>query len=56
MDSTPEEAIQQIKDKKYVLNFRGKLGEAPKYTGRVLAVGITYDKKLKKHSCRIEEL
>ena len=56
VDSTPEEAIQQIKDKKYVLNFRGKLGEAPKYTGRVLAVGISYDKKLKKHGCKIEEL
>ena len=27
-----------------------------KYTGRILAVGISYDKKMKKHSCKVEEL
>lgn len=26
VDSTPEEAIQQIKDKNYALRFKGKLG------------------------------
>lgn len=56
IDSTPEEAIQQIKDKKYVLRFAGKMGEAPKYTGRILAAGISYSRKTKEHSCRIEEL
>lgn len=50
IDSTPEEAIQQIRDKNYVLRFKGKLGEKPKYTGKVLAVGISYDKKTKVHS------
>lgn len=55
-DSMPEEAIQQIKAKKYALRFAGKLGEAPKYTGRILAVGISYDRKTKYHSCKIEVL
>lgn len=54
VDSTPEEAIRQIQDKNYVLRFKGKLGEMPKYTGNVLAVGISYDKKSKKHSCKVE--
>jgi len=53
---SPEEAIQQIKDKNYSLRFKGKLGEKPKYTGRILAVGISYDKKSKEHSCKIEVL
>lgn len=54
VDSTPEEAIRQIQDKNYVLRFKGKLGEMPKYTGNLLAVGISYDKKSKKHSCKVE--
>ena len=53
---TPEEALRQIKNKKYALKFEGKLGEALKYTGRVLGVGIAYDKKTKVHSCKIEVL
>lgn len=56
VDHTPEEAISQIKDKKYILRFTGKLGETPKYTGRILGVGISYDKKHKKHSCKVEVL
>lgn len=56
VDSTPEEAIRQIQDKNYVLRFKGKLGEMPKYTGNVLAVGISYDKKSKKHSCKVEAI
>jgi hypothetical protein len=56
IDSTPEEAIQQIKDKNYALRFVGKIGEAPKYTGRILAVGISYDRKTKVHDCKIEVL
>lgn len=56
VNSTPEEAIDQIKDKNYVLRFKGKLGERPKFTGRVLAVGISYSKVTKKHSCKVEEL
>lgn len=56
IDSTPEEAIQQIKNKNYALRFVGKMGETPKYTGRLLAVGISYDRKTKEHSCKIEVL
>lgn len=56
IDSTPEEAIAQIKDKNYALCFKGKLGEEPKYTGRILAVGISYSRKTKKHHCGIEVL
>lgn len=56
VDSKPEEAINQIKDKNYALRFKGKLGEEPQYTGRILAVGISYSKKTKKHSCKIEVL
>ena len=53
---TPQEAIQQIKDKEYALRFRGHLGETPQYGGRILAVGISYDKVDKKHSCAVEVL
>ena len=56
VDHTPDVAIQQIKDKKYALRFKGKMGEEPKYTGRILAVGISYDKQQKKHSCKVEIL
>lgn len=55
-DKTAGEAIQQIKDRQYALKFQGKLGEKPPYTGRILAVGIGYDKKDKRHSCAVEVL
>ena len=56
IDSTPEEAILQIKNKNYVSRLQGKLGEKLKYTGRILAVGISYDRKTKKHNCKVEVL
>ena len=56
INSTPDEAIKQIREKKYDLSFSGKLGEKIKYSGRILAVGISYDKKAKKHFCKVEEL
>ena len=56
VDHTPEEAIHQIKEKKYISRFSGKLGELPQYTGRILAVGIGYKKKTKQHLCAVEEL
>lgn len=56
VDHTPEEAIQQIKDKKYALRLKGKLGEESLYTGRIIAVGISYDKKKKRHACKVEVL
>lgn len=51
-----EEAVQQIKNRKYALKFKGKIGEDRPYTGRILAVGIAYDKATKVHTCKIEEL
>ncbi|MCD8014500.1 MAG: ATP-binding protein [Lachnospiraceae bacterium] len=56
VDDSAENAIKQIKDKKYAMKFRGKLGERPKTTGRILAVGIGYHKKDKDHHCIIETL
>lgn len=56
VNRTPEEAIQQIRDRNYVLRFKGKLGETPLCDGRILAVGISYDKVTKEHSCKVEVL
>ncbi len=56
VDDTPEQAIRQIRDRNYALRFKGKVGEKPKYTGRILAVGIGYDRKTKEHACKVETL
>lgn len=56
IDHSPEEAIEQIREKHYALRFEGRLGEHPKYTGRILAVGISYDRKTKKHHCKVQVL
>lgn len=56
VDHTPEEALAQIKDKKYALRFMGKIGEEPAYTGRILGIGISYDKEKKCHRCKQEVL
>lgn len=52
IDSTPQEAIAQINDKKYELRLKGKLGE--KGLGQILKVGISYNKKSKSHQCKVE--
>jgi len=54
VDHSPTEAIVQMKDKGYMLRFRGKIAEKPRYTGRILLVGIGYDKKTKQHACQVE--
>ena len=56
VNHTPQEAIDQIKEKEYMLRFCGKTGEKQKYTGRILAVGISYNKETKEHDCKVEEL
>lgn len=58
VDHTPDEAIQQIKERNYAQRFRGKLGEISRYKGRILAVGISYYKKdeSKRHRCKVEVL
>jgi hypothetical protein len=56
VDHTAEEALQQIKDRNYALKFEAKIGETPRYQGRILGVGIAYDRGTKKHTCKIEVL
>ena len=58
VNHTADEAIRQIKDRQYALRFEGKLGENPEYTGRILAVGIAYNKndENKRHECKVEVL
>ena len=42
-------ALEQIREKKY--------GEALKeYEGNLLLAGINYDRKTKRHTCRIEKM
>ena len=54
VDDTPEAAIQQIQDRNYVLKFQGKMAEKRRHIGRILMVGIGYDKKNKDHRCKVE--
>ncbi|MCI8960339.1 MAG: AAA family ATPase [Lachnospiraceae bacterium] len=56
VDHTPEEAIAQIRDRNYALRFEGRLGEKSEYQGRILAVGMAFDKKYKQHGCKVEVL
>ena len=49
VDKSAEGAIDQIKKKNYVEGLKG-------YSGEVLLVGINYDKKEKRHSCKIERV
>ena len=46
-DKTAEGAISQIKNKRYAAALK-------EYKGNVLLVGINYEKKNKKHECRID--
>ena len=50
-----EEYSRMIKN---TLLDEGKLGEVPEYTGRILAVGIAYNKNdpQKSHECKVEVL
>lgn len=48
-DSTPDEALKQIREKRYALSLKD-------YTGQKLAVGISYDSKLKNHKVKIEDI
>ena len=43
-----ESAINQIKDRGYVEALK-------EYHGDILLVGVNYNKKTKKHECRIEK-
>lgn len=56
VDGSPEEAIRQIKDKEYALRLKDRESEKGMYSGRILAVGISYERKTKKHRCKMEVL
>lgn len=56
IDCRPEAAIAQNKERNYALCFEGKLAETPACTGRILAVGIGYNRQTKEHSCKVEVL
>jgi hypothetical protein len=47
-DKTAQGAISQIKNKKYISALK-------EYKGNILLIGINYDKRSKKHQCRIEK-
>lgn len=54
-----KELMEQFADmlrKESSLRFKGKIGERTGYTGRILAVGIAYDRNTKKHTCKVEVL
>ena len=53
VNHTPEEAIAQIKEKRYAARFMKDTTQKIR-SGRVLLVGIGYDKGKKKHSCKVE--
>ena len=48
-NKSAETAMKQMKEK----NYQGALAD---YKGRVLLVGINYDKETKEHTCQIEEI
>ena len=48
-NESADSAIAQIKDRKYPFIFNG-------YDGELMLVGINYNEKTKKHSCKIEKI
>ncbi|MBD5394166.1 MAG: AAA family ATPase [Lachnospiraceae bacterium] len=48
-DKSAEGAINQIKNKKYISALK-------EYKGNILLVGINYEKKSKKHQCKMEKI
>ncbi len=48
-NASPDDALKQIREKRYATALRD-------YTGKKLAVGISYDEKLKNHKVKIEEI
>ena len=47
INETAETALQQIKEKEY-------FNKVKEHADKILLVGICYDKKSKKHTCKIE--
>jgi aminoglycoside N3'-acetyltransferase len=49
MNQSAESALAQIKERRYVEALSD-------YEGKVLLVGVNYDRETKEHTCVIEEL
>lgn len=54
VDHTPEEALDQIKKKNYMVRF--EMEHVRQKVKRIFLVGIGYDKEQKKHRCKVEVL
>ena len=55
-DDTPQHAIEQILNKKYDTKLHEMKNGTIAHTGKVLAVGMTYDSKKKEHLCEVREV
>lgn len=55
VDETAQYALNQIKDKNYIMRFKGKIAEKSA-CDEIILVGISYDKKNKKHNCATERV
>lgn len=55
-DDTPEHAIEQIIKKKYDTKLCRLQNGVREYAGKVMAVGMAYSTKEKKHHCMVKEL
>lgn len=55
VDETPQYALNQIKDKNYIMRFKGKIAENSTCK-EVILVGISYNRKTKKHQCLTEKV
>lgn len=56
VDHSPEEAIAQIKEKNYVLQMKREYMRRKIKSQKILLVGIGYDKKNKRHHCKVETM
>lgn len=56
VDASAEDAVAQIREKKYGVLFKDTLVGDALAAVSPLAVGIAWDSKTKKHTCVIEEL
>lgn len=56
VDDTPQNAIEQIKSREYFKALLPSFGETREYTGRIILVGIAYNRKdpAKNHHCAFE--
>jgi hypothetical protein len=54
VNQSAESALAQIKERRYVEALRSYKADKP--DGKILLVGVSYDKETKEHTCVIEEL